>query len=258
VSFPPVRLHMFSTGSMTSALGGFLEGVHGHLTYPVPVFLIEHPKGLVMVDAGLHRDLGRDSTRLGPLTGRFQVHLPADGSGSADAQLRTAGFDPDQVDQLVVTHLHFDHVGGLEDFTNARLVVQTTEWAARNDEQMVGSGAYNPADVDHGHDRVEISGDHDLFGDGTVTCLLTDGHTAGHQSVRVRTETGTFVICGDCCYLRRTLTDEHLPPFGVDRTRQLAAVRRMAHEQQQGATLIFGHDPEQWDAIARLGLVNGA
>ena len=243
---------------MTSALGGFLEGERGDLTYPVPVFLIEHPRGLVMVDAGLHRDLGRDSKRLGPLDGHFRVELPSDGSGSAGAQLRMAGFDPDQVDHVVVTHLHFDHVGGLDEFVNASVVVQAAEWAARNDEQMVASGAYNPADVDHGHDRVEISGDHDVFGDGTVTCLLTDGHTAGHQSVKVRTETGTFVICGDCCYLRRTLTDEHLPPFAVERTRQLAAIRRMAREQQDGATLIFGHDPEQWDAIVRLGLVNGA
>lgn len=255
---PSVRLHMFSTGSMTSPLGGFLEGASGELTYPVPVFVIEHPRGLVMVDAGLDRDLGKDPTRLGPLSRHFRVHLPEDGSGSAAAQLRRAGFDPDQVDQIVVTHLHFDHVGGLEEFVNARLVIQAAEWAACNDEQMVASGAYNPAGVAHGHERVELSGDSDLFGDGTVTCLMTDGHTAGHQSVRVRTDTETFLICGDCCYLRRTLIDEHLPPFGVDRTRQLAAVRRMAREQRDGATLIFGHDPEQWDAIVRLGLLNGA
>ena len=150
---------------------------------------------------------------------------------------------------MVLTHLHFDHAGGLVEFPNARLVVQRCEWAARNDDRMVGSGAYNPDDIDHGHERVEIDGDHDLFGDGTITCLLTDGHTAGHQSVRVQTTTGTVVICGDCCYLRRSLIEEHLPPFGVDRQRQLAAIRRMAAEAANGATLIFGHDPDQWDTF---------
>ena len=232
---------------MTSALGGFLEGEEGDLTYPVPMFVIEHPNGLVAVDAGLHPDLAQDSSRLGPLDGIFRVDLPADGTGTAGALLRAAGFDPDDVAQVVLTHLHFDHVGGLVEFPNARLVVQRREWAARDDDRMVGSGAYNPDDIDHGHERVEIDGDHDLFGDGTVTCLLTDGHTAGHQSVRVQTATGTVVICGDCCYLRRTLTDEHLPPFGVDRRRQLAAIRRMAAEAARGSTLIFGHDPDQWD-----------
>ncbi len=79
-----VRPHMFSTGSMTSALGSFLEGEKGDLTYPVPMFLIEHPTGLVAVDSGLHPDLAMDSSRLGPLDGRFRVHLPADGTGNRE------------------------------------------------------------------------------------------------------------------------------------------------------------------------------
>ena len=253
-----VRLHMFSAGSMTSSLGGFLEGEEGELTYPVPVFVIEHPMGLVAVDSGLHADLAASSSRLGALANRFQVHLARDGSDRVSAVLDAAGFDPAQVQQVVVTHLHFDHVGGLGELPNARVVVQAAEWAARDDELLVASGAYNPSDVSHGHERLEISGDHDLFGDGTVTCLLTDGHTAGHQSVRVRAESGTFVICGDCCYLRQTLTAEHLPPFAVDRARQILAIRRIAGESAKGAKPIFGHDPDQWEAIKRLGLQRGS
>lgn len=250
----PVRLHMMSTGTMKSSLGGMLNGETGDLRYPVPVFVVEHPQGLVAVDAGLHPDLSISPDRLGPLDGQFRVQLPADGSGTVGPQFERAGFDPAEISQIILTHLHFDHVGGLVEIPNARLVVQAAEWAARNDEVLVSLGAYNPDDIDHGHDRLEVDGDHDLFGDGTVTCLLTDGHTAGHQSVRVRTDNGTFVICGDCCYLRRTLIDEHLPPFGADRERQLVAVRRMAREQADGATLIFGHDPEQWEHIERDGL----
>lgn len=239
---------------MTSALGGFLEGAVGELTYPVPVFIIEHPLGLVAIDAGLNPELSTSPARLGPLDGPFRIQLPDDGTGTIGPLLLEAGFDPSQVSQVVLTHLHFDHVGGLVELPNARIVVQAAEWAARDDRGMVASGAYNPDDLDGGHDRFEIDGDHDLFGDGTVTCLLTDGHTAGHQSVRVRSETGTFVICGDCCYLRRTLVSEHLPPVGVNRDRQLDAVRRMAAEQSSGATLIFGHDPQQWALIADQGL----
>jgi len=248
------RLRMFSAGQMTSPMGMFLEGEYGELTYPVPVFLIEHSDGLVAVDAGLHPDLAASSSRLGPLDGLFQAHLPTDGSGTIGAQFGNAGFDPSQVDTVIVTHLHFDHVGGLVELPNARLLIQAQEWASRSDERLLKSGACNPADIDHGHDVAQIDGDHDVFGDGSVVCLLTDGHTVGHQSVRVRTESGTFVICGDCCYLRRTLTMEHLPPTGFNRHRQLAAVRRMAEEQRLGATLIFGHDRDQWAAIAEHGL----
>jgi glyoxylase-like metal-dependent hydrolase (beta-lactamase superfamily II) len=253
----PVRIHALSAGAMTSPLGGFLEGERGRITYPVLVFVIEHPNGLVVVDSGLHPDLADDSSRLGPLAESFQVHLPDDGSAAVGRALELAGFDPVAVDELVLTHLHFDHAGGVAQLPNARLVVQRREWASRNDERFVSAGAYRPDDFDLGHDRLEVDGDHDLFGDGTITLLVTDGHTAGHQSARVRATSGEFVLCGDCCYLRRTLLDEHLPPFGVDRTRQLAAIRRMKDLQRRGATLVFGHDPEQWSAIADGGMRPG-
>ncbi|MFT3855089.1 MAG: N-acyl homoserine lactonase family protein [Ilumatobacteraceae bacterium] len=252
-----VRLRALSTGSMTSPRGGFLEGEEGEITYPIPVFVIEHPAGLVVVDAGLHPELATTTERLRKLARTFQVHLAEDGSDSIGPLLRAAGCDPDRVAHVVLTHLHFDHTGGLLEVPNARVVVQAREWAALNDERMLDLGAYNRDDVDLGHERLELDGDHDLFGDGTVTCLLTDGHTAGHQSVRVRTEAGTYVICGDCCYLRQTLTDEHLPPVSHDRDRHLQSIRRLAAEQAQGATLLFGHDPRQWADISRDDRLRG-
>jgi N-acyl homoserine lactone hydrolase len=257
MSVPPVRLHALSTGSMTSSLDGFLAGLDGDITYPVPVFVVEHPAGLVVVDAGLHPELATTSERLRKLAPLFQVHLAADGSQSVGPALTASGFDPAQVAHVVLTHLHFDHTGGLCELPNARVVVQAREWAALGDERLQRIGAYNRDDVDLGHDRLEVDGDHDLFGDGTVTCLLTDGHTAGHQSVRVRTADGVFVLCGDCCYLRRTLTDEHLPAVSHDPDRHLRSIRRLADEQRDGATLLFGHDPEQWAELATLGVRAG-
>ncbi len=198
---------------------------------------------LVLVDGGMG-DKEYEAFRE-----RFAVEGPP-----LRAALTEAGIDPEAITDVIVTHLHFDHVGGLVELPNARILVQAKEWASRTDVRMVESGAYNPSDIDLGHDVTQVDGDHDVFGDGTLVCLLTDGHTAGHQSVRVRTEAGTFVICGDCCYLRRMLTDRHLPPFGVDRSRQLQSIHRMAREQRAGAKLIFGHDPDQWMSITEHGL----
>ena len=75
--------------------------------------------------------------------------------------------------------------------------------------------------------------------------------------MRVVTPDATWVLCGDCCYLRRSLVDEHLPPGGRDRERHLTSIRRLAGEQRAGATLLFGHDPEQWAAIEAEGLHPG-
>ena len=239
---------------MTSARGGFLEGESGDITYPVMVYVIEHPAALVVVDTGLHPELARSKERLRGLASLFEPHLAPDGVDALGTVLPRAGFEPAAVTHVVLTHLHFDHAGGLRDLPNATVVVQSREWAELGDGRLVSSGAVNPDDVDLGHQRVELDGDHDLFGDGSITCLLTDGHTAGHQSVRVRAFGATYVLCGDCCYLRRTLTHEHLPPFAWDRDRQRSSIRRLAAEQRSGATLLFGHDPEQADRISRDGL----
>lgn len=242
---------------MTSALNLFLSGIEGDITYPVPIYVIEHPRGLVLIDTGLHPELAHGHGRLKNLAGVFQVHLADDGSESAGNVLGVAGFDPALVSHVILTHLHFDHGGGLREIPNATVFVQKNEWLVLSDEEQIALGSYNRDDVDLGHHRVELDGDHDVFGDGTITCLLTDGHTPGHQSVRVRTESGTYLVCGDCCYLRRTIDDEHLPAFAHDSERQLASVRRLAGERRHGATLLYGHDPEQWAAIVRTGLHTG-
>ena len=249
-----VRLHVLRAGQMTSALHLFLAGLEGDITYPIPIYVIEHPRGLVLIDTGLHPELARDTTRLQSMANLFQVHLASDGSESVGNVLGAAGFDPALISHVILTHMHFDHGGGLAEIPNATLLVQQREWEVLQDEEQVARGTYNPADVDLGHHRVELTGDHDVFGDNLVTCLVTDGHTPGHQSIRVQTESGTYIVCGDCCYVRKSIEDEHLPPFAFDAERQLASIRRLAAEQHSGATLLFGHDPAQWASIVAEGL----
>jgi N-acyl homoserine lactone hydrolase len=87
----------------------------------------------------------------------------------------------------------------------------------------------------------------DLFGDGTVRCVYTPGHTAGHLSVVLRLRTREALVAGDAVYLRRNLAmrlgyrpaDEHLAE------RSLREIRRYARETPD-ALIIRGHDWEAW------------
>jgi glyoxylase-like metal-dependent hydrolase (beta-lactamase superfamily II) len=244
----PVRLFALTCGWLTGPLGGFLAGEKGRLRVPVPCYLVEHPRGRVLFDSGMHPGAGSDPAgRLGDLARIFEVEL-APGE-AVSPRLAALGVDAARIDFLVSSHLHFDHTGGNAQIPNARLVVQQREWEAGHAPEAIAANHYDPKDYDLGHDLVLVDGEHDLFGDGTVTCLPTPGHTPGHQSLRVRLAGGPVVLAADACYLRRTLERMHLPPVVHDREAMRRSLERLRAFEAAGARIFFGHDPEFWQAL---------
>jgi glyoxylase-like metal-dependent hydrolase (beta-lactamase superfamily II) len=225
-----------------------LAGETGKLRVPVPVFLIEHPRGRVLFDTGLHPDVQHDAHgRLGPLADVF----PAEFHPGEEVSARLAARDVaiERIDYVVLSHLHFDHAGGLGTVPNARVVVQAREWQAGHDPEQSRALSFHRKDFDHGHDLLLVDGEHDLFGDGRVLCTPTYGHTPGHQSLRVRLDGGEVVLTADACYLRRTLEDEHLPALPWDQDTMLASLRRLRALRDAGARLVYGHDPDAWTSL---------
>ena len=115
-----------------------------------------------------------------------------------------------------VLTLDFDHCGGTDELPNTRLIVQRAEWKAGHHPKLVEIGLYNPLDFDIGHNAVLVEGVHDVFGDESVVCLPTPGHTPGHQSLRVQTDTGAVVLTADCVYFRWMLDDMVVPTEAHD------------------------------------------
>lgn len=208
---------------------------------PVPAWLVRHPRETLLFDAGLHPGLARSPESLGRLASLFTPILEE--GGSIRGRLQQAGVDPDAALTVILSHCHFDHVGGLCELPNARLLVQRTEWEAA----LPGDGlGYDPALYDLGHDVTTVDGDFDLFGDGAITCIPTPGHSAGHQSLRVATANGPILVAADACYFARTLDGGALPSFGYDREAQRRSLGRLRAERSAGARVIPGHDPEVW------------
>ena len=105
-----------------------VEDLEGPMRMPVGAFLVEHPKGSLVFDTGMHPELQRSKDRLRRVGTLFELDLPDE--GLVDEQLRAADVDPDELAMVVVSHLHFDHAGGLCRLPNARLLVQSAEWDA--------------------------------------------------------------------------------------------------------------------------------
>ena len=206
-----VKLYAFTCGTVTGEFGRLMEGGEGDITLPVPVFLIEHPKGRALFDTGLHPDCQRDPAgRLGArLAGLFRIGFQP--GEEVSARLEAIDRDPGKIDLVINSHFHFDHVGGNALIRNATMLVQRREWDAGMDPDSAARRGFNPRDFDLGHKLRLVDGEHDVFGDGSVVCLPTHGHTPGHQSLRVRHDGGEVVLAADACYFRQTLRERRLP-----------------------------------------------
>jgi N-acyl homoserine lactone hydrolase len=210
---------------------------------PVPAYLVETDQQRILIDTGLHPAAVADATAFYGQSDALDVF-------AFEQELSLAEqVDLDTVTMVVLTHLHWDHVGGLPLVpASIPLVIQRREWDAGHDRSMVKRNFYFPHDY-AGEERrlVLVDGDHDLLGDGSIELLLTPGHTPGHQSVRI----GDLVLGADVVHFAGGLDDHRFPLFGHDPEEQGRSADRLRALRDAGLTVMPGHDPD----ILRPGLV---
>jgi glyoxylase-like metal-dependent hydrolase (beta-lactamase superfamily II) len=218
------------------------------LRLPIPAWLVRHRRGDVVFDAGLHPGLADGPEGLGR---RAKIFTPdvAHG-GTVGPRLAEHDVDPAGPLTVVVSHCHFDHVGGLCELPNARLIVHADEWAAAQAEADAG---FDRELYDLGHDVLTVDGAHDLFGDGTVVTVPTPGHTCGHQSLRVVTQDGPTILTADACYFSHTLDDGILPPFAFDEAQQRRSLAMLRRERDAGTRIVPGHDADAFLTLLAAG-----
>jgi glyoxylase-like metal-dependent hydrolase (beta-lactamase superfamily II) len=251
-----VELYAFTCGYLTLPYSFLLQGRDGTLTVPVPSYLIVHPKGRVIFDSGLHEATMDDPIAhlSAPLARFFTVHFHR--GEEIAARLEAIGVAPDRVELVVNSHLHYDHCGGNAQLPNADVIVQDRE--VIHAKTVDARSGYLRNEWDTGQKLRVVDGEHDVFGDGSVVCIPTYGHTPGHQSLRVRTEKGgEFMLCGDACYLKESLDKLHTPGVVADRDAMVAVFHRFREMRDAGVNVMYGHDPEFWKTVpqapVRLG-----
>ena len=241
-------LFAITCGWLTAPGWALLDGEDDRIRIPVPCYLIDHPKGRILFDSGLSLgSCGNARDYLGPLGENFDVHF--DPSEAISSRLAAMEIDVGDITLVVTSHLHFDHAGGLAQFPNVPVLVQRREWQAGAEPDLVAANNYLAADYDLGHDVIQVDGEHDLFGDGSIVCMPTYGHTPGHQSLRVRLGSGEVVIAGDACKVRKTLESLHLPRYGHDKNAMRAALEDLRALARRGARIFYGHDPDFWRTV---------
>jgi glyoxylase-like metal-dependent hydrolase (beta-lactamase superfamily II) len=128
-------------------------------------------------------------------------------------------------------------------FPQAMLLVQKAEYEWPN---PLGVGRFKPE-----HPVKMLEGDHDVFGDGSVTILATPGHTPGHQSLLVKLpETGAIVLSGDAVHFQGNWDNRRVPSINTDQQSTATSMERIAGVMvKERAQLWINHDKAQRDTL---------
>lgn len=240
-----LRLFGCVCGHLESSRAGMGLRGEGRMRSPMPFYVIEHEDGVALFDCGVHADLVDPNDDYNRRLAGFDLNVELSEAELTARSLEALDIDPARVRYMVASHLHFDHSGGLHQLPNATVVVQRREWQAGQDRDAAARYALPRRFFDLGHEVMQVDGEHDLFGDGSVVCVPSYGHTPGHQSLRVRSDQGDHLLVGDACYNCEAYEARSFPEF-ADAAAMNASLDALMASCAPETVVVWGHDPGQW------------
>ncbi|GGG14782.1 N-acyl homoserine lactonase family protein [Paenibacillus albidus] len=218
---------------------------------PVSVYLIEHPKGLILVDTGWHEEMRTNQRKHLGLFASSVIKGRLPEGKAVHEQLSNYGIKPNEIDYVLMTHLHSDHVSGIKHVSQAKkILVSQLEWKAAHQEfgykksmwNGVNLTPYHLTEIPYGPYKLGL----DLFQDGSVYLVHTPGHSAGQFSVLVQTGNGWVLLASDVGYAAASFTQNILPGVKTSKIDAQRSLNWVSEFSQKEDCLIAmaNHDPE--------------
>ena len=272
-----MHIHHLNCGCMCPIGGALFDGFSRGLTARLVChcLLVETNQGLVLIDTGFGlRDVQSPYSRLSP----FFIHfngIQFDRKYTAIDQLEWLGFSARDVRHIVLTHLDFDHAGGLEDFPEATVHVMQTEIDAAQDRRgFIASQRYRPDQWDEvkrwkfysagGEPWFGFEAVRDLEGlPPEILLIPLAGHTRGHAGIAIETPEGWLLNAGDAYFYRHEMDSDqrrctpgmrfYQSMMEVDREARLhnqERLRALSRDRSKGVRLFCSHDAVEFKAFA--------
>lgn len=218
-----MKLYFLSTGFASVPKGLFVSGAPWKsVRFPILSFLIERKGNLVLFDTGLgariHEEMKPLRYRQNWLFNKFVMKTEFDAlRDPVIKQLPTLGYDPKSVKSVILSHLHWDHAGGMLDFPHAEFIIGKKEW-----ESATAPDSHKHAYIREQYERPELHkrlvstipgktflgfpASYDVFGDGSLVLVDLPGHTDGLMGLVVTMPSGKmFLLGGDSFYFPENL-----------------------------------------------------
>lgn len=232
----PARPSIIFPMSSPEKLQGFEHFINprGHFTLNIGAFAVRSDGKLILVDTGIGNK-NREAYR----------------NGDLPENMRAAGIAPDDVDIVLITHLHIDHVGWntverdgawVPFFPRARYVIQRREWEYWTQPEIGATAAY----VEDSVLPLEKTGQLDLIEDVTsvtpeITTVPTPGHTPAHVSIAIVSDGERALITGDVAHHPVQLTEwEWSVAFDLDQAQARETRRQLIERVERERELVIG------------------
>jgi len=234
------------------AYTGLFRSERHQVLLPVSAYLIEHPKGLVLIDTGWHSNVRNNQIKyLGRLHYMINKAILPEGQ-AINEQLGKYGIKPQDLDYVVLSHLHSDHASGLKLLNESKKIIVSEEElrAANKDKLRYIHHMWKGTNIKTFHMTLSEYGPQhrsfDLFGDDTIVFVHVPGHTSGLVATIIQNNDKFVLLTSDCGYAPKSWEQMILPGVMVNK-KQLFESLSWEKEMSQKANcirVIANHDPD--------------
>jgi N-acyl homoserine lactone hydrolase len=247
-----MKLNFLAAGRLRMKKSIYVPGADRSemIDLPVSSALIRHKQGNVLFDTGCHPSVVENAEQrwgslakvMKPLMTESETLLPS---------LACVGLGPDDIDVVVNSHFHPDHCGCNQFFRKATILAHAREVEAAKAPGAEQAG-YLHADWDYGQTIESVNGEKDLFGDSSIVLVPLPGHTPGTLGALVSLDRdGQFLLASDSVSLRQHLDADVAPRNTWNVDEQLKSFAEIRRIEKTGATVICGHDDQQWQGLRK-------